>query len=142
MELSTIITIAALSIGALVEITPVKLSPLSWLGKRLNIVTNEKVDKINHDLEEHIADDMRGYILSFQKQLINKELHTEEDFKRAYLMCDKYELYIEKNNLKNNEIVEAISYIRRTYRHCLEQGDFLLQRKEENYDKRKGSKAN
>ncbi len=119
-----------LVVGALVEITPIKLSPLAWLGRRVNRDTNEKVDKMGKDLQEHIADDMRSCILFFQKQLINHELHTEEDFKRVYKMCDKYEAFIKENKLINNECTEAIEYIRKTYRHCLERGDFLLSKKD------------
>ncbi|MDD3240084.1 MAG: hypothetical protein PHW47_08395 [Lachnospira sp.] len=124
MEIPGYITAAVILIGMLFEVVPIKVSPLAWIGRRLNRDTNQKVDKINRDLQEHIADDMRSYILSFQKQLIQRDQHTQEDFRRAYNMCDKYEIYIKENKLKNSEIEEAIAYIRSTYRHCLQSGDF------------------
>ena len=124
MGLPGIITAAVVILGMFVEIAPVKVSPLAWIGNRMNRDTNLKVDKMEYKLDEHIADDMRSYILSFQKQLINHEPHTQEDFRRAYNMCDKYEKYIKDNNLQNSEIEDAIAYIRKTYRHCLDSGDF------------------
>lgn len=78
------------------------------------------------DLKEHIADDMRTYIIDYQNQCIQKRRHTKEEWDRAYKMCDKYEKYIEDNHLKNSEADEAIAYIRKVYRHCLEDGEFLL----------------
>lgn len=124
-DVSGTIVAVTVIVGALVEITPIKISPLAWIGDRVNHRMYVKVDKINHDLQEHIADDMRSYILSFQKQCLNHETHTQEDFHRAYNMCDKYEAYIRDNKLKNSEADEAIMYIRKTYRTLLEKGEFL-----------------
>lgn len=118
--------LALFGVGAVVEIVPVKFSPLAWLGNRLNRDIYKKVGKIEKDLQEHVADDMRTYIIRFQNECLMKEKHTKEDWNRAYRMCDKYESYIEENRLKNSEADDAIAYIRKTHQHCLEDGDFLL----------------
>ncbi|MDD3369391.1 MAG: hypothetical protein PHP50_11005 [Lachnospiraceae bacterium] len=126
MNQTEIATIVILIICSLVEITPVPFSPLRWLGRRLNRDTNEKVDKVSKDLQEHIADDMRTYIIDFQNQCLQKRQHTQEEWTRANNMCDKYEKFVEDNHLKNSEADGAIKYIRKVYRHCLEDGEFLL----------------
>ena len=120
------IVAVCLIIGALVEITPVKISPLDWIGNRLNRGIRKDIEDVKFDLKEHIADDMRTYIIDYQNQCIQKRRHTKEEWDRAYKMCDKYEKYIEDNHLKNSEADEAIAYIRKVYRHCLEDGEFLL----------------
>lgn len=113
-------------LGVSIEILPIKISPLSWIGKRINRDISSKVDKINTDLQEHIVDEWRTYIIDFQNQCINKRKHTKEEWNRAYKMCDKYEKYVEDNHLKNSEAESAIRYIRKVYDHCLEDGDFIL----------------
>ena len=40
---------------SLIEITPIKISPLKWIGKRINKEKIEKVDKFEKKLDEHIA---------------------------------------------------------------------------------------
>lgn len=136
MELMNhILQICAL-LGIVIEITPIKLSPLRWIGKRINRSLSDKIDRIEQDLQEHIVDEWRTYILDFQNSCLNKRRHTREEFKRVYGICDKYEKYIEKRNLKNSEIEDAMSYIRTVYKNCLENGEFLLREDKENEQRR------
>ena len=114
-------------VGIFVEIVPIKLSPLAWIGKRINRDINKKVEDMQSDLQEHIVDEWRTYIIDFQNQCLNGKRHTKEEFKRAYKMCDKYEKYIEDNKLKNGEASDAIAYIRRVYNHCLDDGKFIIE---------------
>lgn len=124
---SKIISAVVAIIGFMVEIAPIKFSPLGWIGRRVNKDMVVKVDKIQSDLREHIVDEWRTYIIDFQNQCINKRKHTKEEWNRAYKMCDKYEKYVEDNHLKNSEAESAIRYIRKVYDHCLESGDFVLE---------------
>lgn len=112
--------------GGIIEFVPVKISPLAWIGNRLNRDTNKKLEKVERELQEHIADEMRTFIIDFQNQCLNKRKHTKEEWQRAYQMCDKYEEHIRVNRLKNSEIDDAIRYIRKTHQHCLEDGDFII----------------
>ena len=123
---TTFIVLICTISGVFIEILPIKINPIEWLGSRLNKKMNLKMDEINEKLDEHIADDMRTYILDFQNQCLQKRKHTKEEWNRSYKMCDKYEEYIRANNLRNSEADEAIGYIRQVYRHCLEDGEFLI----------------
>lgn len=38
--------------GVVIEVTPIKLSPLRWIGNRLNKNTNEKIDKLEKRMDE------------------------------------------------------------------------------------------
>lgn len=120
-------SVAVVVILSLIEFVPIKINPIQWIGNRFNKGIHDDVIKINEKLDDHIADDMRTYIIDFQNQCLNKRKHTKEEFTRAYKMCDKYEQYIEVNKLKNSEVDEAISYIKRVYNHCLDSGDFILE---------------
>lgn len=77
-------------------------------------------------LDNHVAESMRRDILDFQNACLNKRKHTKEEFTYIYRLCDKYERYIEDNDLDNSEAEEAIHYIRTVYRDCLESGAFIM----------------
>lgn len=120
-------------LGITVEIIPIKISPLGWIGKRINRTLIDKVDEIENqqkaikeDLQEHIVDEWRTYILDFQNSCLNKRKHTREEFTRVYKVCDKYEEYVKTRKIKNSEADQAISYIKRVYEECLEEGEFLI----------------
>lgn len=39
------------TLGVAIEVTPIKLSPLKWIGDRLNKNTNEKIDKLEKRID-------------------------------------------------------------------------------------------
>lgn len=119
-----------------IEWTPIKLNPIGWIGKRFNKSSLEateefrkdmarKVAEINKKLDDHITEDYRYQIISIQDKLIAKEKLTREVYRKALKTCDIYEKYIEDNNLKNDEVNEAMAFIKRSYRKSLETGNFL-----------------
>lgn len=117
----------------LVEITPIKISPLSWIGKKITKSTNqsiaelkERVDEITDKLDEHIAQSFRSKILNFQSDLIEHGIggHSAEQWKEVIDAADKYEKYVEENNISNGMCEQAIKYIKRSYQKCLDNCDF------------------
>lgn len=110
---------------SIVQITPIKINPISWLGKTLNKDLSAKVEQNSKDLAEHIAQDHRNKIFRFQNELINGISHTKEEFDEVLDACAYYEDYVEKNELTNGKSIEAIKYIRNVYQKCLRSGDFV-----------------
>lgn len=106
----------------LIEITPIKVNPIGWLGKHLNADMYRRVDKIESKLDNHIAEDYRNYILNFQRELINNEdtQYTYEEWGKAIKSCQKYEKHCKENNIGNNEISFAISFIETEYKKAQE----------------------
>ncbi len=93
---------------------------------------DEKVDKVQTQLSDHIAEseikslqDTRRDILEFCNSCMNDRKHTREQFRFVLKQCDQYEEYIEKNNLKNGEITDAINEIRRLHSKCIRENSFL-----------------
>lgn len=129
---------------SLVEITPIKISPLEWIGNRVNksireeynemmkevrernAKTLEQMNSIEDKLDNHIAEEMRRDILDYQNTVLQGRRHTKEEWTYIYRLCDKYERHIEENNLDNSEAEEAIFYIRKVYRELLEKGEFII----------------
>ena len=135
------IVVLLLSIG--VEFTPIKFNPwstiLGWLGSRLNSRLNaklteidNKVDKLNNDLDKHIAEsfakeirDTRRDILDFCNACMNGRKHTKEQFEFVIKQCDEYEAYIEKNHVRNGVVDAAINEIRRLNQKCIQENSYL-----------------
>lgn len=99
---------------------------LSKLYDKLDEIKNT-TESLECKLNNHIAESLRAEIIDYQNACINKRKHTREEWRYMYGVCDKYELYIADNHLKNSEVEDAIAYIRHVYMHCLESDEFLIE---------------
>lgn len=107
-------------ISLFIEITPIKINPIGWLGRRLNASMNEKVEKIEQKVDEHIAQSFRNKILAFQDSILlqGPSSFTQEQYNEVIDAITKYEKYCKENNIDNDKCVLAIGYIKRSYTHC------------------------
>ncbi len=129
---------------SIVEISPIKLNPWSWLAKWLGRAINADVIKeleavkktqaeTRERLESHIdanekreADNCRARILCFNNELIRELPHTKEEFVEVLKDIDDYERYCrEHKDYANGRAVHAIANIGRVYDERLEKHDFL-----------------
>ena len=143
------IVIFLMSVG--IEIIPkCKWSPWSalikWIGSRFNDkidkkmdqvrgeikALDKKVDFVQDELSKHITEseakslqDTRRDILEFCNACMTGRKHTKEQFDFVIKQCDAYELYIQKNEIKNGVIETAIKEIRRLYEKCVHENSFL-----------------
>lgn len=113
-------------LSCLIQITPIKINPISWLGRMLN----KDMARIEAKLDEHIAQSHRNKIFAFQTELLVGTKHTQEQFLEVLEACEYYEKYVEQNKIKNGKATEAIKYIQRCYRKCLDERSFVELRKE------------
>lgn len=131
------VLVAALT---LVQIAPVPVNPWSWLLKKLGRAINaevlEKVEALQEKLNEHIETDdagkaerKRAFILSFNRQLMNGEKHTREEFWEALGAIDDYNKYCDSHkDFPNGRAVHAIHNIGRVYDERQQKNDFLPDR--------------
>lgn len=117
---------------SIIQITPIKLNPLGWVGKALNKETIDKLDELSKEhketraeLREHIAQSYRDKIFDFQDELLIGMLHTHEQWKEVLDACSFYEDYVDKNDLTNGKAIQAIQFIRSTYQTCLANRNFV-----------------
>lgn len=107
----------------------------SWLSQRKSSnkdlmeaikSLSDKVDGLNYKVDQNEAISSRARLLRFNKELIKKEKHTQEEFDQCLEDCDKYERFCEAHpGFKNNKAVLSIANIERCYKACQEEGDFL-----------------
>ena len=123
--------LAALSV--FVEITPVKINPISfilrWIGKQIN---KELMDKMNtfekkvEALEKSDAIDCRVRILTFADEIRRGVRHSKETFDQSLSDIDAYERYCaEHPDFLNNRTVAAKAKILEAYSKCMDKNDFL-----------------
>lgn len=62
---------------SLIEIVPVKISPVEFIGKKLNKATNEKIDTLNEKIEDYHQEDAKILISDFVQDIKNGEEKSE-----------------------------------------------------------------
>lgn len=129
--------LAVILCGAVVQIAPVKIYPVSWLfkviGRLINAELTAKVDAIEKKFDAHIkADevskvgDIRQKILDFDAESCRGLKHTEEQYNQIIEHVDFYESYCESHKeYKNNKAITAISNIKDRYKNDKLNNDFL-----------------
>ena len=147
--------IALLAALTLVQISPIKINPWSWLwkqlgkllsrwGKAIGKALNGEVmaeltdikDRLT-ELEQHDqrqdkdrgedkALDARRRILQFADEIRRKVRHSEEHFNNAFEDIDYYKTYCrEHTDFENDKARISIKIIEETYDHCVRTDDFL-----------------
>ena len=125
------------SLSGLVEITPIKINPLSWvftkLGRALNKEMLERLNEMQTDLSKHIqADDekwvkqSRLRILRFNDELIHSKGHSKEHFDEILDDITFYHKYCEEHpDYKNDKAVMSIENVKRVYKELESKNGFL-----------------
>ena len=128
----------------LIQITPIKLNPWSWLAnkigrafnhdvitklddhdKKLSDITKD-VQSIKDDVNQNKADQCRQRILRFNDEILHKVKHTKEYFDDLLIDVDDYETYCKAHpGYKNSRAEMAIENIKDTYKKLSKEGGFL-----------------
>ena len=121
----------------LIQITPIKINPWSWLGKTIGRAINgevlEKVETLTKDVRNNKADDddkwaslKRSHILTFGDEIRLGVDHSQERFDQILLDISEYEQYCDTHpEYKNDKAPVTIDLIKKTYRECLKENNFL-----------------
>ena len=120
----------------LIEITPIKLNPLTsilaWIGNRMNgkliaKVDNleKKTDALDQKIDMNEIDRIRWEILSFAGSCRTGQRHTKDEFEHIISLHEKYNKILEEHDMKNGLVTIEYEYIEDIYRHCLEKNSFV-----------------
>ena len=143
MDLNSIGEMGLIGSGALaviftlIQVSPIKINPWSWIFKRIGRAVNgevlKEVMKLRKDVQRNKADDdeqwaslSRSHILRFGDELLHGVAHSKEHFDQILLDISKYEKYCEEHpEYLNNIATATIKQIKKTYQKCLEENSFL-----------------
>ena len=128
-----IIAVCAVVVMSLVEVSPIKINPWSWIGKVLNKDILNKLEKVEQDVAEvkrevgeSSAVTSRYRILRFDDEILHDIKHSKEHFDQILLDIDVYEKFCEEHpDFKNNLAVMAIKHIKEIYSKCSRENSFL-----------------
>lgn len=129
------LAIIFLSTG-LIEITPIKLNPLtailSWIGTKMNGKLIEKVDNLEKDnvalrlkIDMNEIDRIRWEILNFANSCRNGHRHTKDEFEHIISLHEKYEKILNEHDMENGLVTIEYEYLEDIYRHCLAKNSFV-----------------
>lgn len=124
-------------VSVFIEITPVKINPVSkflaWLGRKINGEVISKVDKLESQItamqkvnDEQEVINCRYRILRFGDEVKHGTRHSQEHFEQILADIDAYEIYCKDHkDFKNNKTRVTTERILDVYRECVETDDFL-----------------
>lgn len=115
--MASYVTLGIIILMTVIEITPIKINPISWLGNKLN---KDVIDKL-HYLEEKVdmndIDTIRNRILA-NETLIRKGEHLKMyQYKSIFKDIDKWRRYHIKYPELNGIIDVAIENITEAYKN-------------------------
>ena len=119
-------------IAALIGLVEVLLRRM-WDNQDKKNGVYAKLDILEQMLAAHIADDekykaetKRASILQFNKEVRQKERHSEEEFIEILKVIDEYEDYCRNHpEYPNNRAVTAIENIKYVYKNANQENDFV-----------------
>ena len=138
-ELSGNIAIVLLALSVVVQITPIKLNPWTWIarkvGKAINHDEIEKINRIDSTLtnlrnavDERDAKRDRETILDFGDDLIfdPDRRHSKDRFDNVVQHITEYNAYCDTHpEFKNNMTEATTKLILTTYEKCMKEHLFL-----------------
>lgn len=137
MELAGRIALVISAISIVVQITPIKVNPWTWLARKIGKAINgdmmdefkamrEDLDAMKAEMEETNAKNLRTKIIRFASEIRVHQLHTKDYFDEVMDDITAYERYCDTHkNFKNNITVMSSELITKTYKKCLEENSFL-----------------
>ena len=143
--------VALVGLPTLIQVSPLKINPWSWLWRGLKLLWRGFCRSLNADvldklagveqaqnetkakLETHIrlddereADKVRASILHFNNELLRDIPHTKEEFIEILAKIDWYNDFCDTHKeYRNCRAVHAIANIERVYDERLQKHDFL-----------------
>lgn len=127
----------AVLLMTLIQISPIKVNPWSWIGRAIGRCINsevlEKVEALSKDVKQNKTDDdeqwaslSRTHILHFGDEILHGVSHSKEHFNQILLDISKYEQYCDSHpQYKNNIATATIKQIKKTHQKCLDENNFL-----------------
>ena len=136
-ELVGRIACIVVAISGVIQFTPIKLNPWSWLSKKIGkALTGDlleavngvraEVDEIKDNMAKSKAANQRTKIIRFGSEIRLREKHSKDYFDEIMNDITEYEQYCDAHpDFKNNITAASSEIIKETYKRCLEENSFL-----------------
>lgn len=134
---TSILTVILFFLTTIIQISPIKINPWSFLGKKIGQIINsdvivgvenitKKVDNLEKNYAEQLAVSSRVRILRFCDEVTLGESHSKEHFSQIFNDIAFYEHYCKENpDFINNITKISVKRIEEVYEKCLIENSFL-----------------
>lgn len=116
-------------LSVFVEVTPIKINPISsllkFMGRSLNADLKSELDRIAKKVDENEIDRIRWEILEFANSCRIGKKHTYDEFKHIIDLNVKYHAIIKERGLTNGQIDLEYAYIEGIFKECQAENKFL-----------------
>ena len=131
------VTLLLVGLSAFIEITPIKINPISallkWFGSKINGEVIDKVNKLESDIKrieytegERAAKAARTRVLRFGDEVVHGVGHSKEHFDDILLDVHEYNAYCNEHpEFKNDRMKLTVMHIEETYAKCMKENSFL-----------------
>lgn len=128
---------AVLALMTLIQISPIKLNPWSWIarcvGRAINADVIDNVNDLKNSVQSNKDDDdqqwadlRRTHILRFGDEIRLGVSHSEEHFDQILDDISKYTTYCDTHpHYLNDKAGATIALIKKKYSECLADNKFL-----------------
>lgn len=136
-ELIGYVAAALVALSTIIQISPIKINPWSWIAKKIGRAINgeviEKVNKIETEFtvmresfDEREARDARTKILRFGDEILHDVKHSKDHFDEILLCITDYAQYCDAHpSFKNHMTESTTKHILNTYEKCMQEHSFL-----------------
>ena len=131
------IALLCAALATIIQVSPIKLDPWTllgrWIGRAINGELMEKVDKLEHDIQqidhdagERYAKEARARVLRFGDEILHNVSHSKEHFDDILQDITEYENYCEEHpEFENDRMQLTAQKIKDTYKKCWEEHSFI-----------------
>lgn len=136
-ELVGRIACIVIAISGIVQFTPIKLNPWSWIGRKIGKSINrdvidavsdlrKEVDEMRDNMARNKAANQRTKIIRFGSEIRLAQKHSKEYFDEIMQDITEYDQYCDEHpTFRNNITASSSEIIKETYKKCLEENSFL-----------------
>ena len=119
MEYITASGLGLVALMSLIQISPIKLNPwdniFDWLGRKLNRETDERLTKLQDQVQGMWINSHRHTILRFARECRAGIAHSSDEWTNVLNVSEEYEAYVKANGVTNGIITQDTAYLRNLY---------------------------
>ena len=119
MEYITASGLGLVALMSLIQISPIKLNPwdniFDWLGRKLNRETDERLTKLQDQVQGMWINSHRHTILRFARECRAEIEHSSDEWTNVLNTAEEYEAFVKSHDITNGVITQDTVYLRNLY---------------------------
>ena len=119
MDYITASGLGLVALMSLIQISPIKLNPwdniFDWLGRKLNRETDERLTKLQDQVQGMWINSHRRAILRLARECRAEIEHSSDEWTNVLNTAEEYEAFVKSHDITNGVITQDTVYLRNLY---------------------------